>query len=100
LNPFLVVIAQRKPSAPFPDNVTNKIPCFYTRASSPTPGALIACSYKDLNSLKEDKCNDNLQNSPQSQDISIDHKKETIKELIDSICKYQKNYVKNSLSNL
>jgi hypothetical protein len=41
-----------------------------------------------------------LQNSPQSQDISIDHKKETIKELIDSICKYQKQYVKNSLSNL
>ena len=68
--------------------------------SSPTPGALIACSSEDLNNLKEDKCNVNLQYSFQSQDIPIDHKKETIKELIDSICKYQKQYVKNSLSNL
>ena len=68
--------------------------------SSPTPGALIACSSEDLNSRKKDKYNDNLQNSSQSQDFSIDYEKETIKELIISICKYQKNYVKNSLSNL
>jgi integrase len=68
--------------------------------SSPTSGALLACSYEDLNSNKKDKSNDNLQNSSQLQDISIDQKKETIKESIISICKYQKNYVKNSLANL
>ena len=68
--------------------------------SSPTSGALLACSSKDLNSRKKDKYNDNLQNSSHSNNISIDKKKETIRELIDSICKYQKNYVKNSLSNL
>ena len=68
--------------------------------SSPTSGALIACSSEDLNKNNKYKCNDSLQNSSQSQDISIDYEKETIKELIISICKYQKNYVKNSLSNL
>ncbi|HSA75842.1 MAG TPA: hypothetical protein VLE21_06615, partial [Candidatus Nitrosocosmicus sp.] len=41
-----------------------------------------------------------MQNSSQLQDGLVDHKKETIKELIDSICKYQKSYVKNSLGNL
>ena len=67
--------------------------------SSPTSGALLACSSEDLNSRKNDKYNDNLQNSPQSKDISINENKETIRELINSICKYQKLYVKNSLSN-
>jgi hypothetical protein len=41
-----------------------------------------------------------LQDSSQPQDNLVDHKKETIKELINSICKYQKKYVKNSLGNL
>jgi integrase len=64
--------------------------------SSPTSGAIIACSYEYLNYLKEDKSIDNLQNP----EISIDKNKEKIRELIDSICKFQKNYVKNSLGNL
>jgi len=64
--------------------------------SSPTSGALLACSHEDLNYPKKDKSNDNLQNP----EISIDEKKETTRELIDSICKYQKNYVKNSLIKL
>ena len=69
---------------------------------SHTPGALIACSSEDLNSRKKDKCNDNLQNSSQSQSqtISNDKEKETIKQLIISICKYQKPYIKNSLIRL
>ena len=70
------------------------------RDSSPTSGALIASSADDFNNNKTDKCNDNLQNSARSQDFSIDYEKETIKDLIYSICKYQKSYVKNSLSNL
>lgn len=41
-----------------------------------------------------------MQNSSQSQDISTDHKKETTKESINSICKYQKSYIKNSLGSL
>lgn len=68
--------------------------------SSPTSGAVIACSYEYLNYLKKDKSNDNLQNPSQLQDSLVDHRKETIKELINSICKYQKSYVKNSLGNL
>lgn len=69
--------------------------------SSPTSGALIVVSYEDLNNQRKDKSNDNLQNSLQSQDNLIDHRKETIiKESINSICKYQKLYVKNSLGNL
>ncbi len=64
--------------------------------SSPTSGALIACSTECLNYIKEDKSNDNLQNP----EISTNEKKEKIRKLIDSICKYQKHYVKNSMSNL
>jgi integrase len=67
--------------------------------SSPTSGALIAYSSEDLNYQKKDKSNDNLQNSSQSQDSSTDQKKET-RELIISICKYQKSYIRNSLGNL
>jgi hypothetical protein len=62
--------------------------------SSPTSGALLACSSEDLNSRKKDKYNDNLQKSSQLQDNVVNDKKETIRELINSICKYQKNYVK------
>ena len=67
--------------------------------SSPTSGSLLAYLSEDLNSRKIDTCNDNLQNS-QSKDISIDEKKEAIKKLIDTICKYQKLYIKNSLNRL
>lgn len=75
-------------------------PRLYGMVSSPTPGALIACFTEDLNNTKKDKCNDSLQNSSLSPDISTDQNKETIKELIISIYKYQKLYIKKSLGIL
>lgn len=77
------------------------IPCSQELVgSNPTPRANGFITTKDLNSRKKDKLTDNLQNSSQPKDISSDIKNKKIKELIDSICKYQKLHVKNYLYKL
>jgi septum formation topological specificity factor MinE len=68
--------------------------------SSPTPGALVVDSYKDLNNLKKDKSNDSLQNSLQSRDNTSEQKKERINELVIAICKYQRSFIRKSLDKL
>ena len=68
--------------------------------SSPTPGALIVDSYEGLNYLIKDKINDNLQNSLQSRDNISEQKRKTINELIISICKYQRSFIRKSLDKL
>ncbi len=68
--------------------------------SSPTPGALVVDSYEDLNNLNKDKINDSLQNSPQLQDNISEQKRKIINELIISICKYQRSFIKKSLDKL
>ena len=78
----------------------NRFPVFMPRLRVPLPAPYSRLAAEDLNNRKKDKCNYNLQNSSQSQDISTNQKKETIKELIISICYYQKSYMKNSLGRL
>ncbi|MDN5847844.1 MAG: site-specific integrase, partial [Candidatus Nitrosocosmicus sp.] len=68
--------------------------------SNPTPRAIIVDSYEDLISVKKDKSNDNLQNLSQSQSNSSNQKAEVLIELITSICKYQKPFIRKSLDRL
>ena len=68
--------------------------------SSPTPGALVFDSYQDLNYRKKHKSIDSLQNSLQSRDNISEQRRKTINELIISICKYQRLFIKKSLNKI
>ncbi len=68
--------------------------------SSPTPGALVVDSYEDLNYPKKHKSIDSLQNSLQSRDNISEQRRKTINELIISICKYQRLFIKKSLNKI
>ena len=68
--------------------------------SSPTPGALVLVSYEHFINLKRQDKIDNLQKADQPQCTSSDSREKKIKELITSICKYQKPFIKKSLDGV
>ena len=78
------------PSSPTFKILEYQIPCFYNKASSPTPGALVLVSYEHFINLKRQDKIDKLQIPDQPQCTSSESREKTIKELITSICKYQK----------
>lgn len=68
--------------------------------SNPTPRALIVDSYEYFINLKKQNKIDNLQKPDRSQYSSSNSREKMIKELISSICKYQKPYIRKSLDKL
>ncbi len=68
--------------------------------SSPTPGALVVDSYRHFINLKRQDNIDNLQKADQPQCTLFDSREKTMKELITSICKYQKPFIRKSLDKV
>ena len=57
-------------------------------------------SYEDVISVNQDKSNDSLQNSLESENNISEQKRKTINELVIAICKYQKIFIIKSLDKL